>query len=179
MILKKAFLFIVIAVAATAAMAQYKPVDKESSVKFTIKNFGINTNGTFTGLQGNIVFDINNLNTASFNVSIDASTVSTGNNMRDDHLREESYFDVKNYPRLSFVSTKIATTAQAGVLQISGKLTIKNVTKDISFPFTAVPAKNGYIFKGTVTINRRDFGVGGGSTISDNLQVQLSIAATK
>jgi polyisoprenoid-binding protein YceI len=161
------------------AMAQYKPVDNGSSIQFTIKNFGINTGGSFSGLQGNIKFDINHLADASFNISIDANTINTGNDMRDDHLREDTYFDVKNYQRILFVSTKVFPSNKEGVLFIFGKLTIKNQTKDISFPFTATPTGNGYLFKGTFDINRKDFGIGGTSTISDNLEVQLSILSTK
>ena len=159
--------------------AQYKPVDKESSVQFTIKNFGINVGGSFSGLQGEINFDNHDLSKATINVSIDASSVNTDNQTRDEHLRQDTYFDVKEYPRISFVSTKITTSTNAGVLFIFGKLTIKNQTKEISFPFTVTPNGNGYLFKGTFTINRKDFGVGGASIISNNLEVQLNILATK
>ncbi|HSZ34139.1 MAG TPA: YceI family protein, partial [Puia sp.] len=152
---------------------------KGSSIQFTIKNFGINTGGSFRGLQGEINFDSRDLSKANFNVSIDAATINTDNETRDEHLRQDTYFDVKEYPRISFVSTKITTSNKAGVLFIFGKLTIKNQTRDISFPFTATPNGNGYVFKGTFTINRKDFGVGGTSIISNNLEVQLSISATK
>jgi polyisoprenoid-binding protein YceI len=161
------------------AWAQYKPVDKGSSVQFTIKNFGINTGGSFSGLQGEINFDSHDLSRSSVNVSIDANSINTDNQLRDDHLRQDAYFDVKEYPRISFVSTKITTSNKSGVLFIFGKLTLKNQTRDISFPFTATPNGNGYVFNGTFTINRKDFGVGGTSIISNNLEVLLSILARK
>jgi polyisoprenoid-binding protein YceI len=160
-------------------IAQYKPVDNGSSVKFKIKNFGINTSGSFTGLQGYIKFDTNHPDEASFDVSVDANTINTGTEMRDNHLRNDTYFDVKNYLRIRFVSTKVTASTKPGVLFIFGKLTIKNQTKDISFPFTTTATNEGYLFKGEFTINRRDFGVGGASVISDNLEVQLSVLAGK
>jgi polyisoprenoid-binding protein YceI len=177
--MKKIILLILIIVTANAAMAQYKPVDNGSSVKFTIKNFGINTGGSFSGLQGNIQFDINKPSNASFNVSIDANSINTGSEMRDNHLREDTYFDVKNYPRISFVSTKVVPSATAGTYIVFGKLTIKNHTEDISFPFTATPNGNGYLLKGDFTINRKDFGIGGTSVISNSLDVQLSVLAIR
>jgi polyisoprenoid-binding protein YceI len=164
---------------ANIAWAQYKPVDKGSFIQFTIRNFGINTGGSFSGLQGEINFDSRDLSKANFNVSIDAATINTDNETRDEHLRQDTYFDVKEYPRIAFVSTKITPSNKAGVLFIFGKLTIKNQTREISFPFTAAPNGNGYVFKGTFTINRKDFGVGGTSIISNALEVQLSISATK
>jgi polyisoprenoid-binding protein YceI len=177
--MKKIGSLIIIVIAAKLAIAQYKPVDKGSSIQFTIKNFGISTGGSFSGLQGKVKFDINDLSSASFNVSIDANSVNTGNETRDNHLRQDDYFDVKNYPRISFVSTKVSQSNKAGVLFIFGKLTIKNQTKDISFPFTAEPKGTGYLFKGTFNINRKDYGVGGTSTISNNLEIQLSILLTE
>jgi polyisoprenoid-binding protein YceI len=165
--------------AGSAAFAQYRPVDKGSSVHFTIKNFGIRTGGSFSGLQGNIKFDISHPEQAGFDVSIDANTINTGIDMRDDHLRAETYFDVKNYPRIRFTSTRVTTSSKPAIFMIYGRLTIKNQSKDISFPFTAKQTSNGYLFNGTFTINRRDFGVGGSSVISDNLDVDLEILASK
>jgi polyisoprenoid-binding protein YceI len=155
------------------------PSDNESKVQFRIKNFGFNVTGTFTGLQGDIRFDPNDLTACHFDVRIDAKTVNTGVDMRDNHLRKSEYFDVENYPHIRFVSVKISPGTRSGTLFIFGKLTIKNVTKDISFPFTAAPIENGYLFKGEFKINRRDFKVGGGSTIADNLAVLLSVVAKK
>ncbi|HXB43227.1 MAG TPA: YceI family protein [Puia sp.] len=177
--MKRCILLLITLAAGKLAMTQYKPAENGSSVQFTIRNFGISTGGSFRGLQGDIIFDINDLAKASLSVSIDANTVNTGNDTRDNHLRQDSYFDVKNYPRISFVSTKVSTSDKTGVLLIFGKLTIKNQTKDISFPFTATPNGNGYLFKGTFNINRKDFGVGGTSTISNNLEVQLAVLSTK
>lgn len=175
----KIILLLIIIMTGKLVTAQYKPVDKGSSIQFTIKNFGISTGGSFSGLQGEIKFDIHDLAGASFNVSIDANSVNTGNETRDTHLRQETYFDVKAYPLISLVSTKVKPSDKPGVFFLFGKLTIKNQTKDISFPFTAEPNGNGYLFKGKFDINRKDFGVGGTSTISNNLEIQLSILSTK
>jgi polyisoprenoid-binding protein YceI len=176
---KNWWLLLFVLITGKMAIAQYKPVDNGSSIQFTIKNFGINTGGSFSGLQGNIKFDINHPEDASFNVSIDANSINTGSDMRDNHLRNEAYFDVKNYPRISFLSTKIVPSNKAGTFFVYGKITIKAQTKEISFPFTATPNGDGYIFKGGFDINRKDFGIGGTSTISNNLEVQLSVLATK
>jgi polyisoprenoid-binding protein YceI len=158
--------------------AQYKPVDQGSTVTFKIGNFGFDVNGSFgTGLQGTITFDPQNVGGASFDVSIDASTINTDNKMRDGHLRDEGYFDVKNYPRIRLVSTKI--TATNGGYQFTGQLTMKGKSKEVTFPFTAVAAADGYVFKGAFTINRKDFGVGGTSTISNSLTVSLNVVTAK
>jgi len=173
--MKKIFLYSLLLFAAQRAFCQLTPVEKQSNVEFKIKNFGFTVTGTFSGINGKISFDPKNLASCNFNVSVDANTVNTDNSLRDDHLRGETYFDVKKYPRISFVSTRVTNSNKEGVLFVFGKLSIKNTTKDISFPFTATPTNGGYAFKGSFTINRKDFGVGGTSIISDDLTVNLDV----
>jgi polyisoprenoid-binding protein YceI len=157
----------------------FAPVDSASEVKFRIKNLGFNTTGSFSGLAGVISFNPDNPDGCSFDVHIEANTVNTGVNMRDDHLRADDFFDVKNHPQIRFVSVKVSNNKKNGTLFVSGKLTMKGVTKDISFPFTAQPVENGYLFNGEFTINRKDFKVSGGSTVSDKLTVLLKVVARK
>lgn len=176
--MKHIFLLLIITTTWKAGFAQYKPAGQGSSVQFVIENFGFDVNGSFKGINGTINFDPQNLSNAHFDVDIDAGTVNTDNSLRDSHLRGDSYFDVKNHPRIRLESTKIEAT-KPGSYVITGKLTIKNSTQNISFPFTATPAADGYQFKGTFKINRKDFGVGGTSSISDELQVSLNIIAKK
>src|SRR3954454_10878478 len=77
---------------------QYKPVDNNSDIVFTIKNFGINTAGSLKGLKGAIKFNSSDLASSSFTVSVDVNTIYTGVDSRDDHLKREEYFDVEKYP---------------------------------------------------------------------------------
>lgn len=156
----------------------YQPIDAKSTVKFTIKNFGINTGGDFKGLQGTITWDVASPDKNSFDVSIDASTVNTASDMRDNHLRQEEYFNVAQFPKISFASTKI--TGSGNSFTVQGKLTIKGVTKDFSIPFTAVAKDDGLLFEGSFIINRRNFNVGGNSAVmGDNVTVSLSVFAAK
>ena len=164
----------------TAFGQNYTPTDAGSKVRFVIKNFGINTGGTFEGLAGIITFDPANLANASFNVTVDAKTVDTDLEARDNHLRKEEYFDVEKYPKVSFKSTKITTTNKDGYLFMFGVITIKNISKEISFPFKQTSKDGGILFDGEFKLNRLDFGVGGKSfSMSDELNVELSIFAKK
>lgn len=176
--MKKITLVILTALISGSVYAQYKPIDQGSSLQFTIKNFGFDVSGKFTGLQGDIKFDPQNQANDSFDVTIDAATINTDNSLRDGHLRGEAYFDVKNFPRIHFVSTKVVSSKN-GIYVISGKLSIKKQTRVITFPFTATPSGEGYQFKGSFKINRKDFDVGGTSTIANELEVSLDILAKK
>lgn len=163
-----------------SAGQNFLPADAGSKVKFVIKNFGINTGGTFEGLSGAIVFDPANLATASFDVNVEAKTVDTDIEARDNHLRKAEYFDVEKYPKLNFRSTKISKTNKPEYLYMFGNLTIKGITKEVKFPFTYTVKDGGYLFEGEFTINRRDFGVGVRSfSLADELSVELSVFAKK
>lgn len=149
-----------------------KPVDTNEAVTFTIKNFGINTSGGIKGLKGIIKWDPANPSASVFNVSVDVSTINTGIEMRDSHLKKDEYFDVEKYPDINFVSTAVTAS------NLTGNLTIKGVTKQVSFPFTVKPSNGGFLFEGTFSINRKDFGIGGGSvSLSNSVKINLKVQA--
>ena len=178
--MKSLLVLLLIQLTTAACFAQeYKPVDEGSAVTFEIKNLGFNSKGSFTGLEGKIIFDPKDLSKASFDVSINAASINTDNNMRDNHLKKESYFDVEKYPRIRFVSTSLSGPDKSGHYTLSGKLTIKNTTKDIYFSCIATPMGNDYIFKGDFQISRKDYDVGGSSTLSNNVSVSLTVLAKK
>lgn len=177
--MKKLLFLLVVVVSWETGRAQYRPVDQGSTTQFTVQNFGFDVTGSFTGLRGTIVFDPANSANAHFDVDIDAKTINTDNSLRDSHLREESYFDVAKHPVIRLTSTKIAATDKKEIFLFTGKLTIKNTTKDIAFPFQVAQSGDGYVFRGSFKIKRKDFDVGGTSTISDELEVRLNIVAKK
>lgn len=158
----------------------YTPTDAGSSVHFTIKNFGLKVGGDFTGLKGSIIFNPKALATSTINVSVDANSINTDNGSRDKHLRKEEYFNVVKFTTLSFVSSKITESTVAGRFFMIGNLTIKGVTKAVQFGFSATATDVGYKFSGEFEINRRDFGVGGSSSVmADKLKIKLDITAKK
>jgi polyisoprenoid-binding protein YceI len=159
------------------SFGQLHPVSKESSIIFTIHNFGFKVTGSLEAPQGDIRFNPDSLSNSYFKMTIKSASINTDNNSRDEHLREEDYFDVKNHPLISFVSENIQAAGKKGDFTASGKLTIKNKTRDIQLPFTAVKTSDGFLFTGSFKMNRRDFDIGGGSTISNELTVDIKVVA--
>jgi polyisoprenoid-binding protein YceI len=163
----------------TKAQKEITPTDNGSKVHFVIKNFGIKTGGDFSGLKGTIKFDPKNPQASSFNVTVNSSTIDTDNGSRDGHLKKEEYFDVANYPTIHMISTKVQGTTKPGRYQFNGNLTIKNSTKPIQFQFVVEEKDGGYLFTSDdISLNRRDYGVGGSSiSMSDELKVVISVFA--
>jgi polyisoprenoid-binding protein YceI len=172
----KTILASILAFAFNAFVINLTPVDAPDAVSFIIKNFGINTRGTINGLKGGINWQPDNLSASSVNVSVDVATINTAITARDKDLQKEAYFNSDKYPSINFTSTQIS--GSNGTYTITGNLTIKGVTKVISFPFTVTPSDNGYLFEGKFSINRLDFGVGGNSMVlGDNVEITLKVQA--
>jgi len=160
-----------------SASAQLHPLAKESGVNFTIHNFGFKTGGKLDPPEGDIVFNPDNLPGSYFKMTIKSASINTDNDSRDEHLRADTYFDVKNYPLIYFVSENIQATNKKGAYIVVGKLAIKNKSEEISIPFTAEKNGNGWLFSGSFNMNRRDFDIGGSSTISNALTVDIKVLA--
>lgn len=156
---------------------QLTPIDSKEGISFTIKNFGLNSNGNISGLKGAIKWDDANPAASSFNVSVDVNTINTGIDGRDNHLKKEDFFDVAKYPQITFVSTVISKNAD-GTYQVAGNLTIKGVTKPVHIPFTVKMQGGNHEFEGEFSLNRRDYGVGGSSmTMSNDVKIKLNVQA--
>ena len=177
--MKRIFTLIVALIVATIGFGQhFTPVDEGSEIGFKIRNFGVNVSGSFKGLDGKITFYPDSLSASHFDVTIDVKTINTGIDQRDNHLRSEDYFEAAKYPSIHFVSTQVTTSTNKEYFFVFGKLTIKDVTKEISFPFKATPKENDMLFEGEFTLNRRDYNVGGGSiTMGDNVKLRLNVQA--
>src|SRR5215831_2777621 len=126
--MKKYFLLLLPLVLFSFSTKEFRPVDKNDSVTFTINNFGIGTKGEFKGLDGSINWDAENPSNSSFDVSIAVNTINTGIGMRDKDLKEATWFDAEKFPTINFKSTVVTAT------NVTGNLTIKGVTKQITFP---------------------------------------------
>lgn len=158
---------------------RYVPVDGSSSIKVIIKNVGMDTEGTLTGIRGNIYFDPAALKTAVFAVTVDAASINTEIAPRDAALRGPNFLQTDKYPTLGFTSSKVSALGE-GKFLLRGSLTIKGITKAISFPFTAIHQGSGILFSGEMRLNRKDFNLAPGSIVlSDNFTVALKVFAAK
>jgi polyisoprenoid-binding protein YceI len=157
--------------------AAYKPVAEMSTIKFHVKNLGIRTDGSFKSLSGVINFNTTHPTDASFDMRVDAASVDTDNELRDSHLRGETFFNVKQFPQITFVSKSITAKNRPGELMMTGELSMKGHTQLVRFPFKYYTDHEKLVLTGSFTINRRDFDIGESSVIADNVTIDLNIIA--
>lgn len=162
------------------AAQHFQPVASASTVKFIIQNLGMGTEGSFSGINGNIQFTPAALKTASFMVSIDARSINTGIDVRDSVLLNADYLQTEQYPEISIQSKQITADKAHNRYNFKGMLFLKGVQQIISFPFTALPQKEGILFTGEFTIRRSDFSIGKGSLVlSESIVIYLKVFARK
>lgn len=104
----------------------------EGTVSFTYDD---GTKGTLGNVSATIKFDLSDLSKGSVSGSVNVSTLDTQNKLRNKHLKGKKFFDVENYPTMTFESTSI-TEGSDGVFTIKGKLKIKSTEKEVTFKAT-------------------------------------------
>jgi polyisoprenoid-binding protein YceI len=183
-LMKKVFWFVVLAAAVTAAAetTTWKIDPNHSSSQFSVKHLGISTvRGVFQKTTGTVVYDPSDPRKTQIEATIDAASVDTRVQMRDNDLRSDHFLDVAKYPTITFKSTHVEP-AGAGKMKVTGDLTIHGVTKqvvlDVDGPSAPVNAMGGQRMgaEATTTINRKDFGVNGApGAVSDEIQIVLDV----
>jgi polyisoprenoid-binding protein YceI len=185
---------VMMVLAPVAASASTWNIDHDhSNLMFKVSHLGLAyVKGTFTKFQGSVNYDEKNPAKSSLNLTIDAASIHTGIEKRDEHLRSADFFDVAKYPNITFVSKKV-TAAGKDKLKVTGDLTISGKTKEVVLDVTG-PTKElkdpwGNIRRGlsaTTTINRTDFGLtwnkildNGIFTIGNKVTINLEVELLK
>jgi polyisoprenoid-binding protein YceI len=157
------------------------------SAQFSVRHLGISTvRGAFTKLTGAVQYDPAAPGKSSLEATIDATSVDTRVEMRDNDLRSPNFLDVQKYPTITFQSKKVEA-AGAGKLKVTGDLTVRGVTKEVALDVDGpTPAMNdpwGNLRMGasaTTKINRMDFGVSGRpGVVGDDITITLDIEMTR
>jgi polyisoprenoid-binding protein YceI len=162
-------------------------IDKaHSEAVFQVRHLITKVRGRFTDFEGTFEYNEAHHELSSVTFSIKAASLDTHAADRDTHLRSVDFFDVENYPTITFASTKV--TGSGGQLQVFGPLTIRGISKDIILPVSYLGgAKDpwGNVragFETEITLNRKDFGLNwnaaletGGFLVGDEVKVTLSV----
>ncbi|MCC6475530.1 YceI family protein [bacterium] len=188
----KKFLLIlsVVAVFAAQAFAADWELDKaHSSVNFAVKHMMVSTvRGGFKDFDGTASFDPADLSTLSASFTAQSGSISTDNEKRDGHLKSADFFDTEKYPTVTFVSKKAVQTAP-GKAHLTGDLTLRGVTKEVTFNVEGFNQEWATPWGGksiggvaTTTINRQDFGVSwnkdldqGGLVVGNNVDIEVQL----
>ncbi len=148
-----------------AAADNYKVDTGHSAVIFSVSHLNIaNFYGRFNKFSGTFRFDAANPGNSEVNFEVDAKSVFTADKKRDDHLRGPDFFSAKQFPKITFKSTKVRALG-GDKYEVTGKLTLRGVSKTVKINMSKTgegkdPWGGERIgFEGTLTVNRLDYGV--------------------
>ena len=195
----KTFASLLMAAVLIPALSAFGPMDatswkmdaSHSSVSFSVNHFLVPVDGRFNNFEGEVKLAKDNLLNSSASFTIDVASVDTRDEKRNKHLQSGDFFDAKKFPKMTFVSNKFEDKGN-GELVVHGKLTIKDVTKDVTIPFKILgemqhPMKKNMLVSGIqlkTTINRNDYGVGSGSwaasaVVGDEVEIKVTLELTR
>ena len=177
------------AMTSTSSPAQldtWKLDPAHSAAQFSVRHMGISTvRGAFTQLNGVVEYSPAAPGKSSVDVTIQAKSVDTHVEMRDNDLRSANYLDVEKYPTITFKSKRVEPAGST--MRILGDLTIHGITKEVTLevegPSAPVTDPRGNVHMGasaTAKISRKDFGVGGAPImVGDEISLLLDVELIK
>lgn len=151
-----------------------------SNVGFEVRHLLTDVEGEFNDFEGTIFYDAENPENSTVEVVVQAASIDTDNEKRDGHLRSEDFFAAEEYPTLSFKSTSVEPAGD-DMLNVTGDLTIRGVTKQITIPVEVLGIMGDKAgFATDFTVDRTEYGVtwnraaeGGGTILGDDVDVEL------
>jgi polyisoprenoid-binding protein YceI len=190
--LRSAALLVAAGLTAAVASAQtstWKIDPAHSGVEFRISHLGVShVNGALHGVTGVVRLDEKDITHSSVEATIDANTVNTDEAARDNHLKSPEFFNVAQYPTLTFKSIKLFK--EDGKLKMTGDLTLAGVTKPVTLTVDgpAAPQVNPMSkatisgFSATGTLSRKDFNFGqkyGPPMLGDDVTFTIDLEVAK
>lgn len=170
------------------AISTYAIDPSHSRMGFTVRHLGFSkVRGAFEQFEGTMAFDPEDLETLEAEATIQADSVTTNDDKRDEHLRSADFFEVDEYPTIDFKS-KAVKDADGDTFTLVGDFTLHGVTKTIELEGEFLgagrdPFGNEKIaLEAKTTINRKDFGLNwnaaletGGVLVSDKVDIVLEV----
>ena len=170
------------AVAMNAAAVEYKTVQPEKSkVTFEYKQMGVVMEGRFKKFAAQLNFDPAKPAAAKADIEVDLASIDAGSSDADDEVVGKTWFNVKAFPKATFVAKQIKATG-ANQFDVTGVLTIKGKSQDIKFPLKLAAQGNVAVFSGGFIMHRADFAIGEGlwakfDVVANDIQVNFQLTA--
>ncbi|HEY4551625.1 MAG TPA: YceI family protein [Bacillaceae bacterium] len=175
------------------AITKWSVDTAHSNVDFSVRHMMVSkVKGSFNDFSAKVEADPADLTTASLKFTINTASIDTRNEDRDNHLRSADFFDVEQYPELTFASTNIEKKGDS-IYAVTGEVSLHGVTRPETFTVTfegiskdpmSGAEKAGFSVEGT--IKRSDYGLTwnapletGGVLVSDDVKISLEIQAAK
>ena len=167
---------------ALPAAAQQRLLPAQSSITFEIKQMGVPVQGHFKKFDAQINFDAAKLVASKVNFTVDIASTTLGAPEMDAELPKPTWFNTAKFPQAQFISSAFKALG-GGKYEVSGKLTIKGQSQNVTVPLSMTQAGATTTASGVLPIKRLVFKIGEGdwadtSMVADDVQVKFKLALT-
>ena len=164
---------------AMPAFAQQKLLPAQSELAFTTRQMGVPVDGKFKRCDAQVAFDPKQPETAKIALAIDLASVAIGTAETEAEIAKPDWFNTKLFPQATFQSTTVKPLG-AGRFEVSGKLALKGVSRDLVVPVTLAQTGANTTASGAFVIKRLDFRIGDGdwkdtSMVANDVQVKFKL----
>jgi polyisoprenoid-binding protein YceI len=178
---RAAFASVLVGTTLLAGAVPLKTDAAHSSVSAVFKQMNVPVESNFKRFTAQIDYDAAHPEKATARVDIDTASFDMGQADYNKEIAKKEWFNAAQFPKASFVSSAIRP-AGAGKLTVTGKLTIKGKTADVSFPLSVKPDAGKQVFEGQLPIRRLAFNIGEGewqdtSMVADEVVIKFRVAA--
>jgi polyisoprenoid-binding protein YceI len=180
---KRALIGALLGVTLIASAAPLKTDVAHSSVSAVFKQMDVPVESNFKRFSAQIDYDAAHPEKATARVDIDTASFDMGQADYNKEIAKKEWFNSAQFPKASFVSSSIKPAA-AGKLAVTGKLTIKGKTLEVTFPLSVKADGGKQVFEGQLPIKRLAFNVGEGewrdtSMVADDVVIKFRVAAAQ
>ncbi len=182
-----------VGIAAPTFADTYTVDPAHTSVQFHVRHLFTTVTGRFQMFDGKVVFDDKNPAKTEVQGTIDATSINTNVEKRDNHLRSPDFFDVEKFPKITFQSSGVSDVDASGKKgKMAGTLTLHGVSRPVVLEASFLgkgkgpDGKERAGFHGTTTINRKDFGLawnkaleGGGLLVGEEVTIELDVEGVR
>jgi polyisoprenoid-binding protein YceI len=167
---------------AAAQAVEYSSVlPDKSEIRFVSKQMNVPVEGKFRKFSAQLAFDPKKPEAGKAQFTVELGAIDTGSDEANEEVKGKGWFDIKNFPTATFVSSSVKTTGP-NRYDVAGKLTIKGRSRDITAPVTLRQDGPNAVIEGGFVLKRLQFSIGEGpwsdiDTVADDVQVRFRVTA--
>jgi polyisoprenoid-binding protein YceI len=160
-------------------MSRERSLKEASKIEFRAKATFAKIVGVFRQWDAELKKSGDSFEDATLKMKLDSDSVSTGSGLKDKDIKNKNFFDVKQFPEIEFVSTKVTEGPDATKFVMEGSMTMRGITKPVTVMIVEHPVENGrQIIDGAIEFNRRDFGMAHNvpfNKVANEVEVELHL----
>ena len=149
---------------AGAQALRFRIQPEASEISFRATSRLMNADGHFSRFSGEVMVDPAALTSGRITLTIDAASLDTGIEMRDNHLRSSDFFDVERFPTVAFQSMRIEAAGRRAT--VVGRLTLHGVTREIAVPIDVQITNTALVASGEFIVNRGEYAINYNSLVN-------------